>query len=273
MRVGLLHPGAMGAFLGAGLASAGHEVLWAGHGRSPATRARAAGYTDVGSIDEIVHSAAAIVSICPPEIALEVAGSVADLGFDGLYVDANAVSVRTVRAIDALLPDVVDASVIGGPSTDSAVLHLAGKRALDAAAMFDPAIVHTRLHDGPVGTASTLKACYAASSKAVTALLLATRAAARGGGVEDALLAEWERTMPEVVGRSDASLGQIGAKAWRFGAEMLEAADVFDGLGVPSGFSRAAAEVYERLADLRDIPYSPADVLDRVAGIPDRQSA
>ena len=43
--------------------------------------------------------------------------------------------------------------------------------------------------------------------------------------------------MPDVLERSEASVRQIGAKAWRFGAEMIEAADVFDGLGVPSGFS------------------------------------
>lgn len=37
--VGLLHPGEMGSFLGRALLAAGHEVLWVGTGRSPATRA------------------------------------------------------------------------------------------------------------------------------------------------------------------------------------------------------------------------------------------
>ena len=215
MRVGLLHPGAMGAFLGAGIASAGHEVVWASEGRSAATKARAADFTDVGSLRRLVRTAPVIISVCPPESALEVARAVADEAFDGLYVDANAVSARTVQAIDELLPSVVDGAVIGGPSSDDAVLHLAGGRAVAAAAIFDPAVVRTQLHDGPVGTASTLKACYAASSKAVTALLLAARASARASGVEDDLLAEWARTMPEVVERSDSSLRRIGAKAWR----------------------------------------------------------
>jgi hypothetical protein len=49
---------------------------------------------------------------------------------------------------------------------------------------------------------------------------------------------------------------------------MTEAADVFDGAGVPSGFSSAAAEVFARLADLRDVSYVPADVLTRVAKSP-----
>jgi len=171
-----------------------------------------------------------------------------------------------------MLPNVVDGAVIGGPASDDAVLHMAGDAADDAAVIFDPSVVRTRLHDGPIGTASTLKACYAASSKAVTALLLAARSGARAGGVEEALVAEWARTMPDALQRSDSSLGSIGAKAWRFSAEMNEAGDSFDDLGVPSGFSRAAAEVYGRLASLRDVPYEPSDVLDRVSGVRYRES-
>ena len=41
MRVGLLHPGQMGASVGAAAMAAGAEVLWASEGRSPATRERA----------------------------------------------------------------------------------------------------------------------------------------------------------------------------------------------------------------------------------------
>ena len=236
-----------------------------GSQRRHAVRARPASRTS-GSLASLVQTVPMIISVCPPEAALEVARAVADHGFAGVFVDANAVSARTVRAIAELLPEVVDGAVIGGPSSDGAVLHLAGSRALDAARIFDPAVVHTQLHDGPVGTASTLKACYAASSKAVTALLLATRAAAHAAGLEDELGGGVE-SHHAGRGRSkrQRSLQQIGAKAWRFGAEMREAADVFDGLGVPSGFSRGAAEVYARLADLRDVPYTPGDVLDRIA--------
>ncbi|MBA2625931.1 MAG: phosphogluconate dehydrogenase, partial [Acidimicrobiia bacterium] len=39
--VGLLHPGAMGAVLGAELVGIGCRVAWVGAGRSPASRARA----------------------------------------------------------------------------------------------------------------------------------------------------------------------------------------------------------------------------------------
>jgi hypothetical protein len=41
MRIGLLHPGEMGAAVGQCLAGAGHEVLWLPQERSLATAARA----------------------------------------------------------------------------------------------------------------------------------------------------------------------------------------------------------------------------------------
>ena len=52
MTIGMLHPGAMGAALGAALVGNGHEVVWASAGRSDATRARAeaAGLVDVGTL-------------------------------------------------------------------------------------------------------------------------------------------------------------------------------------------------------------------------------
>ena len=48
-RIGLLHPGAMGAAIGHALVSAGHEVLWDSRGRSAASAERAARFTDAGA--------------------------------------------------------------------------------------------------------------------------------------------------------------------------------------------------------------------------------
>lgn len=269
MKVGLLHPGEMGAFVGSAIAAAGHEVLWAGEGRSAATSARATAYADVRTLAELVAGSDALVSVCPPEQAVKVAEAVAAVGFAGLYLDANAVSPATVGHIAGVVPaaQVVDGGIIGGPTTDDAVLYLAGPAAEQVAALFDAATLRAVILDGPAGSASALKACYAASSKAVSAALLAARAAARAAGVEEALLAEWERTQPGVVERTDGILARAHRKAWRFGGEMREAAEFFDTYAVPSGFSRAAAETYERLADLKDRPddVEPYEVLDRVA--------
>src|SRR5439155_3526618 len=99
--LGLIQPGEMGAAIGALLTARDHEVLWASSGRSPETvaRAEAAGLTDVGSIQEISARAEVILSVCPPHAARDVARAVAVARFRGLYLDANAVSPATTRAV------------------------------------------------------------------------------------------------------------------------------------------------------------------------------
>lgn len=50
--IALLHPGEMGAAIGAGLVARGHRVLWVSAGRGAATRKRAAhcGLEDVATL-------------------------------------------------------------------------------------------------------------------------------------------------------------------------------------------------------------------------------
>ena len=103
MVVGLLHPGEMGAALGAALARRGVTVVWASEDRSNATseRATTAGLEDVGSIRQLAHRSDVIVSVCPPHAAADVAESVA--GFRGIFVDANAIAPETVLVKEALM--------------------------------------------------------------------------------------------------------------------------------------------------------------------------
>jgi hypothetical protein len=50
-----------------------------------------AGVVDLGSLPSLVAEADAVISVCPPAPAVEVAEQVSGLGFGGLYVDVNAV--------------------------------------------------------------------------------------------------------------------------------------------------------------------------------------
>src|SRR5256885_15841083 len=99
--IGLLNPGEMGSMVGAAVRSAGARVLWAGEGRSTATRKRAsdAGLEDAGSVASVVRACEVILSVCPPHAAVDVATQVAALRFAGTYVDGNAVSPATAREI------------------------------------------------------------------------------------------------------------------------------------------------------------------------------
>jgi 3-hydroxyisobutyrate dehydrogenase-like beta-hydroxyacid dehydrogenase len=238
--VGLLHPGAMGSAIGDALADAGHEILWASAGRSEATAARASRFRDCGTASALAGEAEAILSICPPHAALEVATEVAD--FDGLYVDANAISPGRTRQVAALHARFVDGGIVGGPpeADGETRLYLSGKRAGEAAGLFAGTIVEARV----VPDASALKMTYAAWSKGTAALLLAIRDVARHYGVADDLAAEWAESQPDLLERLPAAERSAAAKGWRWAGEMDEIADTFAAAGAPRGFHDAAAQVY-----------------------------
>ena len=99
--IGLLHPGAMGARVGAAAATAGAKLVWASARRSAATheRAREAGLEDVDSLSDVVRRSDVVFVVCPPDAALDVAKSVAGQNFDGIYVDANAIAPATAMQV------------------------------------------------------------------------------------------------------------------------------------------------------------------------------
>jgi 3-hydroxyisobutyrate dehydrogenase-like beta-hydroxyacid dehydrogenase len=248
VNIGLLHPGEMGAAVGEALRAAGHDIVWASEGRSAATRERAAGFRDAGTIGGLLGRAEVILSICPPHAALEVARAVA--GHAGVFVDANAVSPATARAIGAVVEGsggrFVDGGIVGPPPEREGTtrLFLCGADAGAVAAAFDGTVVEAPVLGPDPGRASALKMAYAAWTKGTAAMLLAIRATARSEGVEDALLAEWARSQPDATGRSEAAADAAAHKGWRWIAEMEEIAATFAAAGQPDGFHRAAAEVY-----------------------------
>ena len=250
MAVGLLHPGEMGAAVGAQL----RDVLWASAGRSEATaeRARQAGLTDAGELAELVRRSDVILSICPPHGALELAHAVA--GFTGTFLDANAVSPATAREIGAVIEDgggrFVDGGIIGPPPGPGARTRLAlcGPGADTVAALFANTAVDARVIDGEIGAASALKMAYAAWTKGTAAMLLAIRALAEAEGVDDELQAEWRDSQPELLERARRAAASADAKGWRWIAEMEEIAATFAADDLPDGFHRAAAEVFRGLS-------------------------
>jgi 3-hydroxyisobutyrate dehydrogenase-like beta-hydroxyacid dehydrogenase len=240
MRVGLLHPGEMGAAVGALLVARGHTVLWLPEGRSEATaaRARAAGLTTAETLD----GAAVVLSICPPHAALDVARP------GGLFVDANAISPATALAVGERAGEWVDGGIIGPPPTHPGTtrLYLAGGRADEVAELFAGTALEPVVLAAPPPAASALKMAYAAWTKGTAALLLALLATARANGVDGELLAEWERSQPDVAARLATAERSAAAKGWRWVAEMEEIAATFAAAGQPAGFHAAAAEVFRQ---------------------------
>ena len=252
--VGFLHPGAMGASLAA---TCGGTRLWCGDGRSEITRARAeaAGMVDVGSLADLATAADVIISVCPPGAAAAVARDVVATGFDGMYVDVNAISPASAREIGAAFDHFVDGGIVGPPaqSAGSTRLYLSGDEAPQIADLWARSLVETRIVDGGHGAASAVKVCYAAWTKGTAALLMTIRALAAAEGVEDALLGEWATSLSGLAAQSERAATGSAPKAWRFVGEMDEIAASFAAHGLPDGFGSAAAGVYDRLAGFKDV--------------------
>jgi 3-hydroxyisobutyrate dehydrogenase-like beta-hydroxyacid dehydrogenase len=257
-RIGLLHPGDMGASVGAAARSNKHTVFWASTGRSASTwdRARRAQLEDIGTVSDLVKASEIVLSVCPPHAAEEVAREVAQLGFAGVYVDCNAISPDRTRTIQRIVEDAgahyVDGGIIGGPAWTREAgthLYLSGPRAEEVAACFAGSPLETPVISERIGAASALKMGYAAYTKGTTALLTAILGVVEREGVRAELARQWGDTFTrQTVKRVCANT----AKAWRFVGEMHEIAATFRGAGLPGGFHQAAAEVYERLAAFKE---------------------
>jgi 3-hydroxyisobutyrate dehydrogenase-like beta-hydroxyacid dehydrogenase len=271
--LGILHPGAMGSSVGAAARQNGARVLWCSSGRSPETerRANADGLCAVPRLEELVCAADTIVSVCPPDAALELAQRVAEQGFRGLYVDANAVSRQTARAIAERIEragaSFVDGGILGPPARagSTTLLCLSGARAPDVAALFRGSLLEPNVIGAEPGQASALKMAFAAWTKGSTALLCAVRALAEVEGVGAALLASWARLSPELELRSEQAALGAASKAWRWVGEMNEIAASFAAARLPSGFHEAAADIYARLAPFKSEPASMSALLAALA--------
>lgn len=264
-EVGLLHPGEMGASVGAAARGSRARVRWASAGRSAATRARAerAALEDAGDEAALLAASDVVIAVCPPDAALELARRVASAGFGGIYVDANAVSPDTARsiasAVEAGGARFVDGGLVGPPAhrPGTTWLWLSGDAADEVARLFDGGPLAARTLKGGAGAASALKMAFAAWTKGSSALLLAVRALAAREGVEEALLAQWQHGLPDLAARSEGTARGTAPKAWRFVGEMHEIADSFAAAGLPDGFHRAAAELYRRMAAYKDADTPP----------------
>ena len=249
--VGILHPGEMGAAVAAALRAHGETVLWASAGRSPATaeRAEQAELEDAGDLDALCSRAEILLSVCPPHAAVDVARTAS--GFGGIYVDANAVAPETARTIAGLHDRFVDGGIVGPPPDQPGTtrLYLSGGEADEIAALFAGTNVDARVISGEPGAASALKAAYAGWTKGSAALLLTVRELARAEGVEDALLAEWRLSIPELEQRLAGAERSARRKGWRWIGEMEEIARSMAAQDLPTGFHEAAAEVFRKTSE------------------------
>ncbi|HEY3712115.1 MAG TPA: DUF1932 domain-containing protein [Amycolatopsis sp.] len=260
--VGLLHPGDMGAAVGALLAARGVRTLWVSEGRGVATRRRAreAGLVEVPRLEDLAECGV-VLSVCPPAFAAEVAAAVAQTPFQGVYLDANAISPRHTRQIDELFRrrggvKVVDGGIVGPPPRQEGVtrLYLSGAVASQMEALFADTFLQPIVLDGPVGQASALKLAFASYNKLTFALAAQSYALAEQHGVGDELRELAGAKLAGTPLGQPAGIVSAGRKAWRWEGEMAEIAAACADGGLPPGLLTAAEALFARWQDYRDDP-------------------
>ena len=268
MRIGILHPGAMGASIGLSLLASAHEVGWVTAQRSAASRNRAKQFEAFPALDDMAAWADGIISICPPDAALAQAQAVYATAFEGLYVDANAIAPNSAKEIAHIFGagGYVDGGVIGPPahSAGTTRLYLSGQHAGRVAGWFSQGFLQAIAlpesdHADSMVAASALKMAYAAYSKGSSALLLAVNALAASSGVSEVLKSEWDISQPGLNQRSDLTAQVTSPKAWRFAGEMLEISETFKVQGLPADFHQGAAAIFASMAELKDQPGTDLD--------------
>ncbi|WP_158809947.1 NAD(P)-dependent oxidoreductase [Beijerinckia sp. L45] len=270
--IAILAQGAMGAAVARRLAENGATVITCLAGRGAASRARAeaAGMVD-GPLDRFA-TADVFLSVVPPDAAHVTAQDVLPyLVNDGKhvpYVDCNAVSPETVRRIAALAEAsgsaFIDASIIGPPpklGSTSTVFYASGET-LEPMLDLGGYGLDVRPLDAGVGAASSLKMCYAGIAKGLTGLGAAMILAATREGAAGALMAEMERSQPEILGLLRTRIPDMMPKAYRWSGEMEEIAG-FVGADEAATIYHGLAQLYERLAQDMRSTTTEADALER----------
>jgi 3-hydroxyisobutyrate dehydrogenase-like beta-hydroxyacid dehydrogenase len=253
--VAILSPGEMGHAIGRVLGARGCRVVTslAGRSRRTAELAAAAGIEDVGSIDEVVRQADAVLSVTTSAAAPGVAASVAELHRRRerrlLFVECNALAPQTTRRIcqpvEAAGAAVVDVGIVGGPPTleSSPRFYASGPSAEELLALRERGL-DVRPIGPEIGQASGLKMCYAALTKGLSALGTELLLAAERMGLSEALFDELASSQAAQLKWLESSVPGMPPKARRWVSEMLEIAATLEGLGLSPGYHRAASELF-----------------------------
>ena len=272
MKIGILHPGAMGAAIGAAMVPNAEAVMWLPAGRSQASRERAkrASLTAADSLKSLCRNCEVIVSVCPPHAATTCAEDVINSEFTGIYVEANAISPEKTLGIQKRLQSagitMVDGGIIGGPvwpdkndpethPRSLTQLYLSGSEATKIYRLFEGSGFGATCLSEAVGDASALTMAFAAYTKGSTALLTAIISVAEHYGVRNALENQWGEAMTQ---RTHQQLITNSSKAWRFSGEMREIANTFKTAGNSDGFHLAAADTFDKLSAHKDWQQAPS---------------
>jgi 3-hydroxyisobutyrate dehydrogenase-like beta-hydroxyacid dehydrogenase len=258
--IAILMPGDMGHGCATVFRQHGMRVITCLKGRSQRSRALAknAGLEDMPTLGDVMQTADLVLSILPPEYALQQAQDVAaamkavDTYPD--YVDCNAISPATIRKVASAFENMpvnfIDGGLIGlNPVKESqgTRLYVSGKatalvRQLDGRGL----VVHNL--GGEIGRASAMKMVYASSTKGAFSLFTAVAVMAELTGLRDEIFTEFSASQPHTMTTIERMAPRIPLDAKRWTFEMNEIASTYEAYGMTAHFHQGAADIM-KLAD------------------------
>lgn len=269
-------PGDMGQAVAQVLAASGLKVIASLKGRSPRTRALAAkaNIEDAGTLAALVRGADMVLSILVPgqaeNAARDMAQAMESAQAYPLYVDCNAIAAETSQRVGSIIEQTgaryVDASIIGPPPRRPGVTRFyASGQHSGAFAALNAHGLDVRVLEGPVGRASSLKTCYAALTKGLSALGGSILVAAEAQGLGQALEAEFRLSQPGLLEWLERTFPGTPPKAHRFVGEMEEHAKAFAAQGLTPKMMEGAADFYRMMAATAMGKESPEEAPTRSA--------
>jgi len=273
MIIGLVGLGEMGAEIGRYFVKNGIEVISVYGERSKISQDRAIKYgiKDVLTIENVSQKSDIIISIIPPNRALETADQYSKyISKDGpIYCDLNAISTMTAKKIKALLDErnvnYVDGSIMGGPPKEnySPRTYLSGEMAKNLNFLSGKG-VDIIILNGSDFQASAMKMVYAAITKGSKALVAGALIVAKRNNVYQELIDELEYSDEFFHGVALKLIPSIKHKAYRWIGEMNEISSTFKDSGLTGGFHSESENIYELIKDLPPGELSIDEIIGKI---------
>lgn len=274
MIIGLIGLGEMGSEIGRYLVMNDLEVISVYEGRSEISKKRASKYKirDAGSIEQFCKISDLVISIIPPDKAVETANLYTSYkNKDGqIYCDLNAISTITAKKIKLLLDekkiDYVDGAIMGGPPTEnySPRIYLSGKLS-EKLNFLNEKGIELMVLKGSDFKASATKMVYASITKGSKALVAGALIAAKKNNVYDELMEELKYSEEYFSLVAKDQIPSIKHKAYRWVGEMNEISLTYKESGLTGGFHSEAENVYELIKNLPEDKLEIDEIINQIA--------
>ena len=253
--IGILMPGDMGHGCGKAFINNNFKVISCLDGRSTRTKklAQSSGIEDVKTIENVIQSADIILSILPPESALQqskiVNAIILKTQKNISYVDCNAVSPKTAKSINEAISskfcNFIDAGIIGlNPIVEkgNTRLYVSGPDTSPVKILNGNGFIVKDLGK-EIGKASAMTMIYASATKGTFALHAAVLTAAHKLDLSSDYFEELKYSKPDTLAAMERMVPRIPLDAARWEGEMHEIANTFLDIGVTPKFHLGSADM------------------------------